>query len=99
MEERKIKIAIVGLGNCASSLIQGLYFYKDVKAFNSIIDKVNNDGEIKLTKEEKTKLVLQLKENVKHIKKTMEKSWFVKKWLYKSMYNQYNNLLATHFEN
>ncbi|MBE6487233.1 MAG: inositol-3-phosphate synthase [Methanosphaera stadtmanae] len=25
----KIKIAIVGLGNCASSLIQGLYYYED----------------------------------------------------------------------
>ena len=25
----KIKIAIVGIGNCASSLIQGIYYYKD----------------------------------------------------------------------
>lgn len=25
----KIKIAIVGVGNCASSLVQGLYYYKD----------------------------------------------------------------------
>lgn len=25
----KIKIAIIGLGNCASSLIQGIYYYKD----------------------------------------------------------------------
>ena len=25
----KIKIAIVGIGNCASSLIQGLYYYAD----------------------------------------------------------------------
>ncbi|MEB3827941.1 inositol-3-phosphate synthase [Phormidium sp. CCY1219] len=25
----KIKLAIVGIGNCASSLIQGIYFYKD----------------------------------------------------------------------
>jgi myo-inositol-1-phosphate synthase len=28
---KKIKIAIVGIGNCASSLIQGLYYYKDKK--------------------------------------------------------------------
>jgi myo-inositol-1-phosphate synthase len=27
----KIKIAIVGIGNCASSLIQGLFYYKNVK--------------------------------------------------------------------
>ncbi len=26
---KKIKIAIVGVGNCASSLIQGLYYYRD----------------------------------------------------------------------
>jgi myo-inositol-1-phosphate synthase len=25
----KIKIAIVGIGNCASSLIQGIHYYKD----------------------------------------------------------------------
>ena len=25
----KIKIAVVGIGNCASSLIQGLYYYAD----------------------------------------------------------------------
>ena len=25
----KIKIAIVGIGNCASSLIQGIYYYKN----------------------------------------------------------------------
>lgn len=28
---KKINIAIVGLGNCASSLVQGLEYYKDVK--------------------------------------------------------------------
>ena len=26
---RKIRIAIIGVGNCASSLIQGIYYYKD----------------------------------------------------------------------
>jgi myo-inositol-1-phosphate synthase len=26
-EMNKIKIAVVGLGNCASSLIQGIYYY------------------------------------------------------------------------
>jgi len=29
MQKKKIKIAIVGIGNCASSLIQGLTYYKD----------------------------------------------------------------------
>ncbi len=32
----KIKIAIVGLGNCASSLIQGIHYYKDKKSDNAI---------------------------------------------------------------
>lgn len=30
MSEKKIKIAIAGLGNCASSLVQGLEYYKNV---------------------------------------------------------------------
>jgi myo-inositol-1-phosphate synthase len=28
--DKKIKVAIVGLGNCASALIQGIHYYKDV---------------------------------------------------------------------
>src|SRR5688572_9635629 len=27
----KIKVAIVGVGNCASSLVQGIHYYKDAK--------------------------------------------------------------------
>lgn len=34
---RKIRIAIVGIGNCASSLIQGLNYYKDVKDNKAVI--------------------------------------------------------------
>ena len=30
-KDNKIRIAIVGVGNCASSLVQGLYYYKDAK--------------------------------------------------------------------
>ncbi len=32
----KIKIAIVGIGNCASSLVQGLYYYRDQKDHEAI---------------------------------------------------------------
>ena len=32
----KIKIAVVGVGNCASSLIQGLYYYADKTEQESI---------------------------------------------------------------
>jgi hypothetical protein len=73
-------------------------FYKDVKAFESIRDKIaENPSEVKLTKDEKTRLVHQLTENRKHIKKTLDNSGFLKRWFYKTMYNQYNNLIETHF--
>lgn len=75
-------------------------FYKDVKAFESVKEKIESDPfEVKLTKDEKTRLVHQLKENRKHIKATIDKSGFIKKWFYKSMYSQYNNLIETHFSN
>lgn len=32
----KIKIAIVGIGNCASSLIQGIYYYENKKPEDAI---------------------------------------------------------------
>ncbi|MEG3225539.1 MAG: inositol-3-phosphate synthase [Methanobacteriales archaeon Met13] len=32
----KIKIAVIGLGNCASSLIQGIHYYKDKKQEDAI---------------------------------------------------------------
>ncbi len=33
---KKIKIAIAGVGNCASSLVQGLYYYRDKTELNAI---------------------------------------------------------------
>jgi len=30
-KDKKVRVAIVGVGNCASSLIQGVHFYKDAK--------------------------------------------------------------------
>lgn len=37
MAKGKIKIAIVGIGNCASSLVQGLTYYKNAKKNDSIV--------------------------------------------------------------
>ncbi len=75
-------------------------FYSESKALNSILDKLGQtEGTIKLTKDEKTRLTFQLKQNVEQIKKQMAKSWFIKKWLMKSLYTQYNNLLEIHFKN
>jgi myo-inositol-1-phosphate synthase len=36
MADKKIKIAIVGVGNCASSLVQGLTYYKDTDGTTEI---------------------------------------------------------------
>lgn len=73
-------------------------FFADLKSFNSIIDKLNDgNDEIKLTKDEKTKLVFRLKENVDYMKKRANKGFFIKRWFYKSAYSQYDNLLNNHF--
>ena len=75
-------------------------FYNDIRSFNSIMDKLNETSEeVKLTKEEKTKLVFRLKENTEHLEKQLKNAWFIKKWLYKSVYQQYQNLLQNHFNN
>jgi len=74
-------------------------FYTDIRSFKSIIDKLNDPSneEIKLTKDEKTKVVFRLKENVDHMKKQVNKGFFLKRWLYKSAFGQYENLLKNHF--
>lgn len=74
-------------------------YFAETKAFNSILTKINSGDEtIKLTKDEKTRLTFQMKQNVDHIQKQMNNSWFIKKWMMSSLYNQYNNLLNTHFK-
>ena len=73
--------------------------YGEIKAFNSVIEKLNTDSEtVKLTKDEKIRLSNNLKQNMDYIKKQMDKSWFIKKWLMKSLYNQYSSLYQNHFK-
>jgi myo-inositol-1-phosphate synthase len=36
-KQGKIKVAIAGLGNCASSLIQGIYYYRNVKNNDELV--------------------------------------------------------------
>jgi len=74
-------------------------YFAETRALNSIIDKLNSNAEtIKFTKDERTRLLHQLEENVKFLKNKAKKSWFLKKWLYKSMLNQYENILDAHFK-
>lgn len=73
-------------------------FYREVKVFQSILDKLQEGKEeTKLTKDESTKLALHIRENVKNIEQQIEKSWFIKKWLLRSMYKQYKSILQNHF--
>lgn len=73
-------------------------YYREIKVFQSILEKLQEGNEeTKLTKDESTRLSLNLKENVKNIEKQVDKSWFVKKWLLKSMLKQYKSILLTHF--
>lgn len=73
-------------------------YFAETKAFNSIIEKLSAGSEtVKLTKDERTRLLNQLNENVKFLQKETASSWFIKKWMYKSMLKQYEGILENHF--
>ncbi|MGK9477474.1 hypothetical protein [Melioribacter sp. OK-6-Me] len=73
-------------------------FYTEIKTFNSLIQKLESkDNPIKLTKDEKTKLVFRLKENEKHLEKQIKNAGFIKKLFFKPLYKQYKNIIETHF--
>lgn len=75
-------------------------YYGEIKSFNSIIDKLNAAAdEVKFTKEEKTKLVFNLNNNIAELKKRSGQGFFLMRWFYKSAYKQYNNILQKHFTN
>ena len=74
-------------------------FFGEVKAFNSILEKLNgNEASIKFTKDEKIRLTNNIKQNIDYLKKQMNKSWFLKKWLMKSLYKQYADIYENHFK-
>ena len=73
-------------------------YFAETRAFNSILDKLSSSSDsVKLTKDERTRLLNQLNENVKFLKKESASSWFIKKWIYKSMLKQYEGILENHF--
>ena len=74
-------------------------YFAEIKVFNSILGKLNSSTEVvKLTKDERTRLKYQLVENIKFLKKKIDKSWFLTRWLYGSMLKQYENIVVSHFE-
>ena len=54
----------------------------------------NSPDKVKFTKEEKIKLNYQLSENIKHLKKKTDNSWFLTKWFYNNMLKQYTSILS-----
>ena len=48
---KEIRVAIAGVGNCASSLIQGIHYYKDVDSNNEIVPGLMNNvlGDYKIS--------------------------------------------------
>jgi hypothetical protein len=73
--------------------------FAETKVFNSIVEKLKTDSDtIKFTKDEKIRLSNNLKQNIDYIKKQMDKSWFLKKWLMKSLHKQYSSLYENHFK-
>jgi len=73
--------------------------FADVKAFNSVLEKLNaNTESVKLTKDEKIRLTNNIKQNIDYLNKQMKKSWFLKKWLMKSLQKQYADIYENHFK-
>ena len=67
---------------------------REVRIFNSIIQKLDEHvDKVKFTKEEKTTLTFQLSENIKHLQNKVDNAWFLTKWFYNNMLNQYKNIL------
>lgn len=73
-------------------------FFQDVRTFKNILEKLQSgDYEIKFTKDEKLKLAFRLKENRDNMKKELKKGFFIKRWIYKSAYNQFDSIIENHF--
>jgi hypothetical protein len=73
--------------------------FADVKAFNSVLEKLNENTEsVKLTKDEKIRLTNNIKQNIDYLNKQMKNSWFLKKWLMKSLHKQYADIYDNHFK-
>jgi len=74
-------------------------YFGEVKAFNSSLEKLNgNEESINITKDEKIRLTNNIKQNIDYLKKQMDKSWFLKKWLMKSLHKQYADMYENHFK-
>lgn len=93
-DKNEVKILSSFAKQAVKQMEQDDRLIRDSKVFSSIIQKLESGNEkIKFTKEEKTKLSYQLDENTKHLQKKVDKSWFLTKWFYRNMLNQYKSIL------
>lgn len=73
--------------------------FAELNTFKSLLGKLQSgEPSIRLTKDEKNKLEVLLKQNIKYLKEQAAKSWFLKRWMFKSLYTQYENIVANHFK-
>jgi len=108
--KKDIKIAIAGVGNCASALIQGIYFYKEVRDDDEIIPGLMHNvvGEYKPAN---IKLVAAFDIDKRKVGKDYSEAMFAKPNCTKTFYSKIPNLgvkvkmgpildgVAEHFKN
>ena len=73
--------------------------FKTEQVFNSVSEKINGGEDvIRLTKNEYMIFGMQLKSNIRYLNDKMDKAWFIKKWIFKSLRSQYALVYEKHFK-
>jgi len=89
--KKEIKVAIAGLGNCASALVQGIYYYKDVKNGDELIPGLMHNfvGEYR---PKDIKIVAVFEVDKRKVGKDVSKAIFAKPNCVKTFYTNIPNL-------
>ena len=73
-------------------------YYRIERAFTGMLEKLNSGEEpVRLTKDEYIQMSMNLRENVKFMNDKMKNTWFLMRWIYKSMVMQYSNIYEKYF--
>lgn len=89
--KKDIKIAIAGLGNCASALIQGIYYYKDVKNGDELIPGLMHNL-IEKYRPKDIKIAAVFEVDKRKVGKDVSKAIFAKPNCVKTFYTNIPNL-------
>ena len=92
--DKNEKKFLVSLCNKVVKEVQGKKdYYKIERAFAGMLEKLNSgEDTVKLTKDEYIQMSMNLRENVKFMNNKMKNTWFLMRWIYKSMVMQYSNI-------